>query len=187
MSDTGKFFRLDVFVKNYKETSVNVLPEHFTVESVAPKPKVLKQKTPAEIAKSINRRAAWGGFFAAMGGALATEQRTTQTTTNGRVSASDNRGNTASGTYSEQSTTTTTGSDRAAQERARQQQAEIAANANDATAYLDVIALRANTLRQDDFIVGAVFFERDKKAETITVRIPIDGVTYEFTITRGKK
>jgi hypothetical protein len=185
LQDTGWKMRADIMITNRSGQRFDVLPETFTLEVIAPKSKSLAYQSPDKLAKSIYRKARWSVALTMVAGSLATQQSTSKSSAQGSVYATDNTGNLGYGTYKGNSTTTTTFPDYAARERADEQARNIIQSAADAIDYIYRVSLKANTLMPGRDIFGAVYFERDKKAEGVVLTIPVGNTIFEFPF--GKK
>jgi hypothetical protein len=58
--------------------------------------------------------------------------------------------------------------------------------AQNAAAYLDAIALKANTIGRGGDVYGAVFFERNRDPKLL-LRVKLAATTYEFPFVRRSK
>jgi hypothetical protein len=181
LQDTGWKTRADIKITNHSAQPVDIHPDQFkATETEGPKTRELKYNDPDALIKAIRKRAYWNQFGAAMGGGMATRTTTSQTTESGTATATG-PGGTATGTYGGGSTTTTTEPDYDARRRADAQVAQIGANANNAAANLQSVALRANTVLPSREIYGAVFFDRKAKHATDCVLTVLVGAeVYEF-------
>lgn len=186
LQDTGWKMRADVVVANRSQGRVDVLPETFTLDVITPKAKRLEFKSLHELAKSIENKSRWRTVLANVAGAMATQQTTSVSSTHGTVSASDNVGNSASGVYSGSSTTITVSPDYAARQRANEQARTAVQSAGDMIDYLGRVSLKDNTLMPGQEMSGAVFFERDSKAEGVLLRVPVGNTVFEFPLGRMK-
>jgi hypothetical protein len=171
----GKYARIDLFVLNDSETSIDVLPANFVLSEVTPKQKVFKYVDGDKLIRSSERRLALGNAMTAIG---ANHQQTSSTTTTGTVSAIGSDGTSVMGTYSDRSTTTSP--DYAAQARA----AEIIRERNEAFAtasnFAERVILRANTVPANQGIRGYILYERDKKAKLVMLSGIIGDTIYQF-------
>ncbi len=180
LRDTGWKMRVDVAVVNDSSQRLDVVPAQFTLGELTPKEKALAYQSTEQLAKSINRRTAWANFFTNFGAGLATEQSTSTSTTTGSMSGRDSNGTTYNGSFDAYTTTNTTTPNYAVQMRAAQQQAANNAAAAEANRQLNAMALRTSTVMPGDKLTGAVWFERDKKAQQLLLRAPIGGCVFEF-------
>lgn len=184
LKDTGWKQRADIMITNNSEQRFDVIPETFTLDVVTPKRKSLAYQAPEKLAKSLNRRAQWAAALSAFGGSLATQQSRSTSSTEGTVHATDNSGNSASGTYSGTTTTTTTSPDYFARQRANEQGNNALRNAGDTIDYIYKVSLKPNTVMPGKDVFGAVYFERDSKAETAILKIPVGDLIFEFPLGR---
>jgi hypothetical protein len=176
----GKYARIDVFVINDSEASIDVLPANFVLTEVTPKQKVFKYVDGDKLIRSAERRMAFGNAMTAMGANMQRQQSTTTTSSTGTVRAIGSDGTTATGTYSGTSTSRTSSPDYAAQARAM----ETIQERNDAFAnvssFAERVILRANTIPPNQSIRGYVFYERDKKAKLVMLTTVIGDTIYQF-------
>jgi hypothetical protein len=179
-SANKKYARVSVRVANISNVQVDVIPEQFTLSETVPKERELAFVPYQKIVRSDASRAGWANAINAFGSGMATQQVTTQSTTNGTVSATSSNGTYANGSYSGSTTSTTSVPDYAAQARAneniRRRREAIAAESQE----LSQSSLKANSLLPGQAVSGIVYFDFDKKAENLILRLLIDHVTYEF-------
>jgi len=180
MMAIGKYIRADVTVMNGTAGTVDVPPTDFECDESVPKLKKLAYVDAEKIIRSAQNRVAWGNALTAMGASVSRQQSTTTTTSTGTVHATDSDGTYTTGTYNGSSVSTTSAPDPAAQARAdqtiRQRNAAIAA----LNGQLSHAVLKANSISPNQSIRGIVLFERDKKAESVSLSVPVDGVSFEF-------
>jgi hypothetical protein len=176
----NKYNRADVSVFNGTAANVDVLPTNFGLEEVTPKQKTLAYVDARKIMHSAQKRVAWGNALTAMGAGMQRQQTTTTTTSGGTIDTTNSDGTYSTGDYNGSSTSTTSAPDYAAQARAndtiRQNNTALAAFNSE----LSRDALRANTVLPNSGVRGFVFFERDKKAQSMTLAIPIGETVYKF-------
>lgn len=188
MADTGQMIIAIVAVTNQTAQRFDVLPQAVSLQMIQPKDKVLKYEDPDALGRKIEKRASGNAMLGVLAAAFATRSTTSQSSVSGfgmgNLSTTDSRGNltmgTYNGTYSGSATATTTQPDY--QLRAlvlSRSQARIERSAREAQAIRQV-ALRANTLEPQGFLIGAIYFERDKKAKEVRLRIPVGGYVMEF-------
>jgi hypothetical protein len=180
LASNDKYIRTDVSVFNGTAANIDVLPTNFGLEEVTPKQKTLAYVDPRKIMRSAQRREAWANALTAMGASMQSQQSTTTTTSSGTIDTTNSDGTHSTGDYNGSSTSTTSSPDYAAQAQAsetiRQNNAAVAAF----NTQLSRDALRANTVLPNSGVRGFVFFERDKKAQSVTLAIPIAGTVYKF-------
>lgn len=202
IDDYAQYMRATILISNNNTVSVDLLPSDFAIEVSTPKAKILHYISAEKIAESEAKHAAsrnsWSLLFAGMANGLssaaaatATQESTTETTTTGTVNATSSDGTYTTGTYNGTSTSTTSTPDYAAQQQAAEEMRQrnmaiVAANAQRnasvaaSNAQLFQTALSANTIAPGGVIGGYVYFEGDKKADIVTLQIPIAGALYEF-------
>jgi hypothetical protein len=185
LRDTGWKMRAQVGVVNATKSRLDVIPDLFSLTVVEPKRKTLRLQGPEELAKSIDRRATWHAIGASLGG-MATKETTSESQTNGTVSVFGS-GGFATGVYRETTTTTQTEPDYEARRRAAEQVSVIQTRRDEAIAGVHSQALRGNTLMPGQRIEGFVFFEREKKADSLVLTVPVGNVTVEFPFGKRKK
>jgi len=175
-----KYARVSIRVANISSSQVDVLPEQFTLSEVVPKERELAYVPYQKIVRADASRAGWANALNAFGSGMATQQVTTQSTTNGTVSATSSNGTYANGSYNGTTTSTTSAPNYAAQAQAqdniRRRREAIAAESQE----LSQSSLKANSLLAGQTVSGNVYFEFDKKAENLVLRLLIDHVSYEF-------
>jgi hypothetical protein len=188
--DTGWKTRVDILIVNQSVQPIDVHPEQI---QLAANGKELKYNDPDSLIRSVRRRAAlsaWGAALSTMGAAMQTATTTTQTTETGTVTATG-PGGMATGTYSGVGTSTTTGPDYAAQRRAADQRAQAAqagSDANSAIAYLQSIALRANTVSPAHQIYGAVYFDRlGRHSKETLLTVTVGSESFRFPVSWERK
>lgn len=201
IGESPKYTRVSVRVVNNTSGPIDVIPESFALEESTPKLKTLQFVPAQTVAASTEKKAGQantsrkvlGGFANAASAVAGSGQQksTTQTTSSGTINAHSSEGTDTTGTYNGTSTSTTSSPDPAAQERAaeqiRQRNASIAAANAQRSSVASAeggltmqTALAANTVPPNRAIAGFVYFEGDKKAGIVTLRIPIAGNLYEF-------
>ncbi len=189
MENDGDYYVANVYLVNNSEQRIDFDPTQSSMAIWTESD--LKKNTnptiyfaiPAEkIAAKMERRAAWGNFFTALSGAMATRETDVRTT--GKVRVTDNSGNSANGTYN--STATVTTSDTEAQRRADN---KIAANNERTTAITRMYLnnnLKANTIFQNQKIGGNIYFPKKKFAE-LMLGIKVKNITYIILYVQPKK
>lgn len=171
-----KYTRADVSVFNGTAANVDVLPTNFELEEVTPKQKTLAYVDVGKVMRYAKKRVAWGNALTAMGAGMQRQQTTTNTTSSGTINTTDSDGTNSTGVYDGSSTSTTSSPDYAAQARAD----EAIRQNNAALAALNGDALRANTVVPNSGVRGFVFFERDKKVQSLVLSVPVGTTLYKF-------
>jgi TPR repeat protein len=179
IQDTGKYFIAQVSVVNKTASSLDVLPQSFSIMVLRPHPKTLRYLPPDKVIRSISNRAVWDNFFTALGAAGATQQSVTQSTTNGSASAYGTGGS-AYGRYSENTTSVTSVPDQQAQQDAANR---IAANNTAVAATSQEVSTRSlqpTTVAPGKSVEGNVYFEHARKIGSSEVLIPVNGEVFDF-------
>ena len=196
LRDTGWKMRADIMITNNTERRFDVLPEMFTLHAVTPPngrwdpqegTKSLAYQAPEKLAKSIRRRAGWVAALSAVGGSMETQESKSVSSTEGDVRVRDKNGNSVSGTYSGTTTTTTRSPNYAARERWNEQATNAIRGFENTISYMFRITLKSNTVMPGQDVLGAVYFEREKRSREGLLRIPINNITFEFPYTWGSK
>jgi len=175
-------FVATLYATNTSERRIEVAPDAVTLEAVRPKAKPLKRETAEHLSNSIYRRS---GVIAALG-LIGANMQTTQSTTTSYESGSV-YGPGGSVTYSGNGSSTTTSPDLEARRRANDQAAALGNAAARASANLQAVELKANTLLPKQMYGGMLIFDRVKKCEEALLRVAIDGKVFEFPFTWQRK
>ena len=189
--DDGEHFGADVFVKNERDVRTLVRREDAVIfvwktDSSDVPPEVFPAIMPEKIAKNLRNRIAWANAFSALGGSLATTTTTAQTTQSGNVSVTDNRGNTANGTYSGTSQTTTVQPNTVAQNEVQRNNRQRQANADIQSDNILQTAFKSNTLEPNQSTNGLFYFKRNKKAKFSIFTLKIGDLYFDIPV-NGKK
>jgi hypothetical protein len=194
--DNGEKLIVSLFVSNNGREPIDVLPNRVSAALVRPKTLALHLADPANIAKSIQRRARWASAFEQLGANMQRDQVQTQANTSGQVNVnSDYYGRSGQqvgrgegrGTYNEQTTITTTMPNWVAQQQARENSLRRMTNANDTVQTIVVRSLKAQTLAAGEVVLGDVYFDRDRalgKPHAIEIRVAVGNSVFQFTFTR---
>jgi hypothetical protein len=151
VSREGVYTRADVSITNNSGLPLSLTPDDFRVEVVTPKPKVLLYVQPADL-KDLHpsRPAAVASVSAPQAAALTSDADAGTATQSPNVDA----------LYAA-----------AKQKAAEQEKAEKAAAEK---------PLVPSSIAPNEVTRGCVYFERDKKAQLVTVVLPIAGVVFQF-------
>jgi hypothetical protein len=200
---TENLMWVNVSVTNRATRRVDVDPPTFSLDEIQPKQRPLAYRDPRALAKSITRRAEWGAALSLIAGDLARKETTTEvssvgsstTTGTSRTDATArnvytgdevNIAGRTSGRYTTTSRSNTTvrtsEPDEAARENAAIQANAITARAGMKADKVLAQALLANTLQPGEAVGGAVFFDRDKKAQVVRFRVPLNGTVFEIPL-----
>lgn len=160
----GKYFVVLIGVRNDSDTAVTFDPSQMRVESLLGDP-ALRYFSPDEVAKKIKSRSKWGILLRSVAAGMESfgNQQTTTTRHSGTVTAHDNYGNFAYGSYSGTSTTTTQRSNAEIQRRQRRDLQAIRNTASYRAAKLKANAAYIHTIMPGAFIVGDVYFSAVKQ------------------------
>lgn len=170
--------------RNFSVSPVILLPDTFTLAVFKPRPKPLAYVSPDKLLKSAGR---WNRFRARLDlFAAATAMKESQSTASANLTIYDNNGNVAHGTITENRTTT--GPHDAEADAMYQAKA---ANEMSSAAFkedtLNALSIRATTLQPQMKLSGLVYFERDKGATSVSLRVPINGVVFEFMLPTARR
>lgn len=187
MAVNGKRLEVLLLVGNEGAQSVDVLPSTIQVQNTA-KSKYFKPVPVEKVARDIEKKAQSAAGWAMAGAWFFLRNRTvsnsnTQGSAYGNATVIGPGGAAtlnANGGYSESTTTTTTTPNRQAQQWAyergqnRIDQARIQANT------LRQYAFLASTISQRSIAAGLLFFECDKNAAEVLIRVPVGSRVYEI-------
>lgn len=194
--DNGEKLIITVIVWNNGQRPIDVLPGRIDAKIVEPKAVDLKLVDPANLAKSIQRRARWGSALEQFGANMQTQQVQTQANTSGQVNTNTNYYGiygqqigtaTGQGSYNGQTTTTTTMPNWAAQQQARENTMRRMAGAADAVQAIAVRSLKPQTVSEGQFVLGDVYFDRDRvigKKHVMVLRVAVGDALFAFRFAR---
>ena len=166
-SEVGGYFRLTVLVGNASGEPVTFFPSAIQVTDLNRR-KTLHYLSPAKIARRIEHRGMFAAVLMAFGNGLQAYSNSMVTIhTTGTVSAFDNQGDWAQGSY--YGTTTVRRPINTARLRARneRERAMIAARVNRRVRALTRGALHSQTLAPDTYMVGNVMFPPPPKVRNM--------------------
>jgi len=163
LHDTGWKLRADVAVANDTTESVSIAPSHFLLQEVVPSVKSLPYQDPKEMAKSVSHGVLWNSE--------------TATSPTGMRSASA-----LNVSYQTPFTATQTPNYLVPAQSA---QLDAAKHDVDLTAvrHIHNTALREGAVAPGTDAAGAVWFERDKKADQLVLHVPVGQTIFEFPLT----
>jgi hypothetical protein len=164
LDNKGKWFRAQLYFANYTNQSLNVHPEKFTLEVMAPEHRSVTAEPPDQAIRKLAHLSPWQA--ALLGFKLGTQQASTST--HGTFTASDSKGGLASGSYEE-----STSNPSAVSETIKALEAKR-------TITLSQNILRTNSLLPGIKLGGDVYFKDVKKATSLFVVIPVADVTFKF-------
>ena len=190
--DDGDYFGADVFIENRTDGRVEVDREDtimgiWKTEDRSDKLEILPLVLPEQIVSKIRKRVMWANIFGAIAASTATTTATSQTNSTGNASVFDNKGNSASGTYTGNSQTTTTTTDRKAQAEEARRMRERNAERKSVSASILEGALKNNTLFENQSTNGFLYFKRNKKAKIGVFTIGVNGVYFDYFFNNPKK
>jgi hypothetical protein len=169
LQDTGWKMRANVAIVNASQQVLFVLPKLILLEETAPLLRPLRYQDPSEVAKAANHQILWTSASAGTAGNA--QQRSSSVSTADMYTVS----------YKLPS------ADPAPNYLAQHQALEEMAARNQ-TALMDMareinsLALRESTLKPGDKTAGAVWFQRDAKSTQVLLRVPVDGLVFEFPL-----
>jgi hypothetical protein len=182
IKDTGHHIFLTVAVKDRSNSgSIDVIPSLFTLSAdLDQKMKSLSYIDPAKATHSEGGASKWANVLDGFAAGTATQKTTVQTTGNASYIDHSSDGTMTNGTIAANSTSTIRTPDYAARDAARQRIAQRDAATALKQGQLSDAALRATTITPGAAASGIVFFEHEKKAETFTLTVPVNGTAYIF-------
>jgi hypothetical protein len=163
LHDTGWKLRADIAVANDTTDPVSITPSRFLLQEVAPTVKSLAYQDSKEMAKSVSHGVLWNSE--------------TATSPTGMRSASA-----LNVTYQTPFTSTQTPNYLVPAQSA---QVDAAKHDVDLTAvrHIHNTALREGAVAPGTDAAGAVWFERDKKADQLVLQVPVGQTIFEFPLT----
>jgi hypothetical protein len=166
LHDTGWKLRANVAVANEGTEQVLLHPERFTLQEFAPKGRTLAYQDPKEIASAVTHGVLW---------------TSTSATTPSAAAQYANPTSAVNVAYQTPFVSTQTPNYLVPAQSA---QLNAAKHDVDLTAVRQIhdTALRAGALAPGTKAAGAVWFERDKKAEQLVLHVPVNGTIFEFPL-----
>jgi hypothetical protein len=155
LHDTGWKLRANVLVSNSSSQHLYINPARFTLVETAPFNKVLSHEDSRQIVNAATHQVLWNSA-----NAYAPEGRWNQSS----------QTNTPAAMNIGYKVPAPAGNSKAMFSRTQ--------NATDAKE----IVMHEGKIEANDKTEGAVWFERDKKAQHLLLRVPVDGVIYEFPL-----
>lgn len=170
LQDSGWKLRANIAVNNGGRQATYVLPRQVTLDEVAPLLKPLRYQDPVQVAKAAAHQALWT-TASAEPPINAQPQRHNFSTTAALSSATfrSASGN-ASPNYLAQHY--------ALEETAARSQSALV----DLTREIKALSLPECTLKPGEKTAGAVWFDRDGKSKQLLLRVPVDGLIFEFPL-----
>jgi hypothetical protein len=162
LHDTGWKLRANIAVANEGIEQISVNPSRFTMNEVSPSVKLLAYQDPKEMAKSVTHGVLW------------TSNRATSP-------ASQHAATAMNASYSTPFVSTQTPNYLV---QAQSEQLSAEKHDVDLTAVRQIhnTALREGAVAPGTNSSGAVWFERDKKAEQLVLRVPVGQTIFEFPL-----
>jgi hypothetical protein len=170
LQDTGWKMRANVAVVNASKQAVYVLPRMVSLDELAPLIKPLRYEDPSQVAKAATHQLLWTSANASPS-LNALSQRTSGSTASEfatvsfKLPASDPSPN-----YLAQH--------QILEETAAKNQSALV----DLTREIKSLSLQQCTLKPGEKVAGAVWFDRDAKSSQLLLRVPVDGVIFEFPL-----
>jgi hypothetical protein len=170
LQDTGWKMRANVAVVNSGKQAIYVFPKLVSLDELAPLIKPLRYQDPSQVAKAATHQLLWTSANAAPS-----------------LSAQSQRASTSSGTEFTAVTfklpTTDPSPNYLAQHQVLEETAARSQSALvDLTREINALALHECTLKPGEKAAGAVWFERDAKSSQLLLRVPVDGLIFEFPL-----
>ena len=170
LQDTGWKMRANVAVVNSSQKAIYVLPKLLTLDELAPLIKPLRYQEPSQVAKAATHQILW-----------------TSATAGPSPNAQRQRSSSASGSELYAVSYKLTSADPSPNYLAQHQALEEIAAKNQATLVdtareINALSLPECTLNPGDKIAGAAWFERDAKSSHLLLRVPVDGLVFEFPL-----
>jgi hypothetical protein len=170
LQDTGWKMRANVAVANSSHEVIFVLPKLLALEELAPLIKPLRYQDPSQVAKAATHQILW-----------------TSATAGPSLSAQSQRASSASGAEFYAASYKLPYSDPSPNYLAQHQALEEIAAKNqaamvDLTREINALSLRECTLKPGEKTAGAAWFDRDAKSSQLLLRVPVDGLVFEFPL-----
>jgi hypothetical protein len=177
LRDTGWKFRANVAIVNQGSAPIDVDPSKFILDSLGPHGKPLFYQDPAELAKNMTHQSLWTEADAAPVGVQSRVERKEHAET----LTLDYRSPTPLGlpapNYLVQH-------ENAESTAIRDQGEHTLVNTS---RQIKSLALKPGTIAPNDKASGAVWFDRDKNAEQLILRIPVGDIVFEFPLSFKQK
>ena len=169
LQDSGWKLRANIAVNNGGRQATYVLPRQVTLDEVAPLLKPLRYQEPAQVAKAATHQALWTTASAEPSINAQPQRHSSYTaalsTTSFRSASGDASPNYLAQHYALEETA------------ARSQSALV-----DLTREIKALSLPECTLKPGEKTAGAVWFDRDGKSKQLLLRVPVDGLIFEFPL-----
>jgi hypothetical protein len=170
LQDTGWKMRANVAVVNSSREVIFVLPKLLALDELAPLIKPLRYQDPSQVAKAATHQILW-----------------TSATAGPSLSAQPQRSSASSGSEFAAVSFKLPAADPSPNYLAQHQALEeIAARSQtalvDLTREINALSLRECTLKPGEKTAGAAWFDRDAKSSQLLLRVPVDGLVFEFPL-----
>jgi hypothetical protein len=170
LQDTGWKMRANVAVVNSGKQAIYVLPKLVSLDELAPLIKPLRYQDPSQVAKAATHQLLWTSANAAPS-LNAQSQRSSASSVSEFAAVSFKLPATdPSPNYLAQH--------QVLEETAARSQSALV----DLTREINALALHECTLKPGEKAAGAVWFERDAKSSQLLLRVPVDGLIFEFPL-----
>jgi hypothetical protein len=170
LQDTGWKMRANVAVVNASKQAVYVLPRMVSLDEVAPLIKPLRYEDPSQVANAATHQLLW-----------------TSANASPSLNALSQRASGSSGSEFTAVSYKLPTADPSPNYLAQHQILEETAAKNqsalvDLTREIKSLSLQQCTLKPGEKVAGAVWFDRDAKSSQLLLRVPVDGVIFEFPL-----
>jgi hypothetical protein len=154
LQDTGWKLRANVAIANDGLDHVSINPARFTLSSISPTAHRLAYEDPRQMAKALNHQILWtsASAFAPAGAAQFNGSGAHVANVGYKTPVAPPAGTSATALITSPS------------------------------AELHGVVLHEGAILPSNKVEGSVWFERDKKAEQLVLRVPVNGVTFEFPL-----
>jgi hypothetical protein len=175
LQDTGWKMRANVAVVNSSKQAVYVLPKLVSLDELAPLIKPLRYQDPSQVAKAATHQLLWTSANAAPS-----------------LSAQSQRASASSGSEFAAVSFKLPAADPSPNYLAQHQVLEETAARSqsalvDLTREINALALHECTLKPGEKAAGAVWFDRDAKSWQLLLRVPVDGLIFEFPLSFNRE
>jgi hypothetical protein len=155
LHDTGWKLRANILVSNANAGHIYINPARFTLEERTPFAKSLAYQDPRKLVNAATHQILWTSASAS-----APSGQWSQ-------SSASNSPSVVSASYKVPATSSAS---------------SVSASHSKDTGEAKEVVLHEGKILQNEKSEGAVWFERDKKAEQLLLRVPVDSVIYEFPL-----
>jgi hypothetical protein len=170
LQDTGWKLRANVAVVNSSREVIFVLPKLLTLDELAPLIKPLRYQEPSQVAKAATHQILWTSATA--GPSISAQSQRASSTSSAEFYAASYKL-----PYSDPSPNYLAQHQALEQIAAKNQAALV-----DLTREINALSLRECTLKPGEKTAGAAWFDRDAKSSQLLLRVPVDGLVFEFPL-----